>query len=415
MAKKVKKVYPSYFEEFKCIGGECSDSCCIGWNIDIDKITFRKYFKVQDQEMKKMFQKNVQNNERCSSEDVDYGIVKLKKDKRCPFLDEKNYCVIHSNLGEDYLSNVCTCFPRVTNKIDETYEMSLDVACPEAARLILLREEGINFIGKEEPLGKHIISAQIDTKLKAVQKTPLKYFKEVRDFCINIIQNREFNLNERLYILGDFISNIEDVIDKNLNDIPKLINSYDMRRAAKEFINDDINSLLGNDNMNYIIQMDFFKKMLKILKVDKEVDSIRFKEYTKEMINGYTYEGLENLSGNSAKYIKAFEDYNEGDFNKYSYILENYLVNFIYNNMFPFNEVMSLFDSYMMLLIRFSFIRFYLVGMNLDNKDDNRENMVEFIQVFSKTIEHHKSYLIDSLHYIKRNDYDNMEFAKTLL
>lgn len=77
MAKKVKKVYPSYFEEFKCIGGECSDSCCIGWNIDIDKITFRKYFKVQDQEMKKMFQKNIQNNERCSSEEVDYGIVRL--------------------------------------------------------------------------------------------------------------------------------------------------------------------------------------------------------------------------------------------------------------------------------------------------------------------------------------------------
>ena len=218
MAKRIKKVYPSYFEEFKCIGGSCSDSCCIGWNIDIDKITFKKYFKVQDQEMKKMFQKNVQNNERCISDDVDYGVVKLKKDKRCPFLDEENYCVIHSNLGEDYLSNVCTCFPRVTNKIDETYEMSLDVACPEAARLILIREEGINFISKEESLGKHIISAQIDTKLKAVQRTPLKYFKEVRDFCIDIIQNREFNLNERLYILGDFISKIEDVIDKDLND-----------------------------------------------------------------------------------------------------------------------------------------------------------------------------------------------------
>lgn len=415
MAKKIKKVYPSYFEAFKCIGGECSDSCCIGWNIDIDKITFRKYFKVQDQEMKKMFQKNIQNNERCSSEDVDYGIVKLKKDKRCPFLDEKNYCVIHSKLGEDYLSNVCTCFPRVTNKIDETYEMSLDVACPEAARLILLREEGINFIGKEEALGKHIISAQIDTKLKAVQKTPLKYFKEVRDFCINIIQNREFNLNERLYILGNFISNIEDVIDKDLNDISKFINSYNMRRAAKEFNNDDINSLLGNDNMNYIIQMNFFMKMLKILKVDKEVESITFKNYTSDMLNGFKIENEESISKNSEFYMKAFEEYNESFINKYSYIFENYIVNFIFNNTFPFNEVMSLFDSYMMLLIRVSFIRFYLVGMNLNNKDDNRENIVEFIQVFSKTIEHHKSYLIDSLHYIKRNDYDNMEFAKTLL
>ena len=42
------------------------------------------------------------NNERCSSDDVDYGIVKLRKDKRCPFLDKENYCVIHSNLGGIY-------------------------------------------------------------------------------------------------------------------------------------------------------------------------------------------------------------------------------------------------------------------------------------------------------------------------
>ena len=188
MAKKINKRYPVYFEEFKCIGGKCEDSCCIGWNIDIDKVTFKRYFKVQDPEMKRMFQKNIQNNERYSSEDIDYGIVKLKKEKRCPFLDEENYCVIHSKLGEDYLSNVCTCFPRVTNKIDETYEMSLDVACPEAARLILLKEEGIKFINKEEELGKHIISAQINTNLKEVKNTPLKYFKEIRDFSIKIIQ-----------------------------------------------------------------------------------------------------------------------------------------------------------------------------------------------------------------------------------
>ncbi|WP_195986436.1 flagellin lysine-N-methylase [Clostridium sp. D53t1_180928_C8] len=415
MAKKIKKVYPSYFEEFKCIGGSCSDSCCIGWNIDIDKITFKKYFKVQDQEMKKMFQKNVQNNERCISDDVDYGVVKLKKDKRCPFLDEENYCLIHSNLGEEYLSNVCTCFPRITNKIDETYEMSLDVACPEAARLILIREEGINFISKEECLGKHIISAQIDTKLKVVQRTPLKYFNEVRDFCINIIQNREFNLNERLYILGDFISKIEDVIDKDLNDITKFIKAYNMRRAAKNFINDDINSLLGNSNMNYIIQMNFFIKMLKILNVDKEVESYTFKKYTADILKGFNIENEKNISENSEFYIKAFEGYNESSMSKYSYIFENYIVNFIYNNTFPFNEVMSFFDSYIMLLVRVSFIKFYLVGLYLNDSNESPEKLAEFIQVFSKTIEHHRSYLIDSLAYIKRNEFDNMEFVKTLL
>ena len=352
MVKNIKKIYPRYFEEFKCIGGKCEDSCCIGWNIDIDKITFKKYFKVKDPEMKRMFQKNVQNNERCSSEDIDYGIVKLKKDKRCPFLDEENYCVIHSNLGEDYLSNVCTCFPRVTNKIDDTYEMSLDVACPEAARLILLNKEGIKFVSKEESIGKHIISAQIDSKIKEVQNSPLRYFREIRDFCIDIIQNRDFKLNERLYILGDFINKLEDKFNSNLGDIAKFISTYDIKRAAKEYSSDDINSLLGNDNMNYIIQMNFFIKMLK---------------------------------------------------------------NFIYNNMFPFNEVLTPFDSYIMLLMRVAFIKFYLVGLYLNGEDNNKEKIVGFIQVFSKTIEHHKVFLIDALAYIKRNEFNNMEFAKNLL
>ncbi|WP_297712518.1 flagellin lysine-N-methylase [Clostridium sp.] len=414
MTKKINKRYPMYFEDFKCIGGKCEDSCCIGWNIDIDKVTFKRYFKVQDPEMRRMFQKNVQNNERCSSEDIDYGIVKLKRDKRCPFLDEENYCVIHSNLGEDYLSNVCTCFPRVINKIDEIYEISLDVACPEAARLILLKEEGIKFVNKEEELGKHIISAQINTNLKEVKNTPLKYFKEIRDFCIKIIQDRRFTISERLYSLGHFVEQLEEEVENN-NDIIKFIESYDVGLFAKAYSNDDLNLLLGNSNMNYIIQIDLFKKMLKILRVDKDVESFRFKEYTSRMLNGYGFCEEENIQYKSEFYIKAFEEYNEKYFDKYSYILENYLVNFIYNNMFPFNEVLSFFDSYMMLIIRFSFIRFYLVGLYLYNKEERDKNMVELIQVFSKTIEHHKSYLIDSLHYIKRKEFDNMEFAKTIL
>ena len=74
MEKLIRKKYPKYLKEFKCIGGECEDSCCIGWDIDIDKITFRQYYKVKDQEMKKMFQKNVHNNEYCQAPDVDYSI-----------------------------------------------------------------------------------------------------------------------------------------------------------------------------------------------------------------------------------------------------------------------------------------------------------------------------------------------------
>lgn len=406
MGTNIKKRYPTYLKEFKCIGGACEDSCCIGWNIDIDKITFRQYYKVKDEKMKKMFQKNVHNNEYKTSDDVDYGQVKLKKDKRCPFLDEKNYCIIQSNLGEEYLSNVCTSFPRILNKIDGFYEMSLDVSCPEAARILLLREDGIKFSESEETLGKHIISSEVNTKDKIFNNSPVKYFKEIRDLSIKIIQNRKFDINERLYILGEFISSLEEEISYNFKGVKEFIENYNINKMRDYY---------GKDNMSYIISLDFFKKVMKFFKNFREVDSPLFKEHTEDIIKAFKLNEDDNLSKYSKKYIKAFEDYNKEFLYKNSYIFENYIVNFIYNYMFPFSENDSIFDGYIMLLMRYSLIRFYLVGMYLKNKTASKEEIVKFIQLFSKGLGHHKNYLTDMLKYIKEKEFDNLEFCKNHL
>lgn len=86
MDNKVMMIIPSYVNMFKCIGGECEDNCCIGWDIDIDKLTFRKLHKVQEEPFKKMFQKSININNECTNEALDYGRIKLNKEKRCPFL-----------------------------------------------------------------------------------------------------------------------------------------------------------------------------------------------------------------------------------------------------------------------------------------------------------------------------------------
>ncbi|MBZ9622121.1 flagellin lysine-N-methylase [Clostridium sp. FP2] len=406
MRENVKMRYPRYLKEFKCIGGKCTDSCCIGWDIDIDEVTFRQYYKVQDKEMKLMLQKNVHINDYYLSPDIDYAKIKLKSGKRCAFLDEENYCIIHSKIGEKYLSSVCTSFPRITNKVDRYYEISLDVACPEAARILLLKEEGIEFTESEGPLEKHILSSDIETTSTEYNNSPLKYFKEIRDLSIKIIQNREFNLSERLYILGDFVNTLEKELKNKYNDVPRFIKQYNMN---------SVNDSYEKNQSSYIMQMDFFKKMMSFLNVSKEVESPSFKEYTKQIISGFKFDEEEDISKYSELYIKTFEYYTENFINNNSYIFENYLVNFMYNYMFPFNESESIFDGYILLLVRYSFIRFYLVGKYLCTKQDNKEDMVEFIQSFSKTIEHHTTYLVDSLNYIKENKLDNMEFAKKLL
>ncbi len=40
--------------------------------------------------------------------------------------------------------------------------MSLAVACPEAARILLLKKNGIEFSESDENLGKHIISSEVN-------------------------------------------------------------------------------------------------------------------------------------------------------------------------------------------------------------------------------------------------------------
>ena len=34
---------PDYFSEFSCIAGDCKDSCCLGWEIDIDEDSYEYY------------------------------------------------------------------------------------------------------------------------------------------------------------------------------------------------------------------------------------------------------------------------------------------------------------------------------------------------------------------------------------
>ncbi|HBJ2620964.1 TPA: flagellin lysine-N-methylase [Clostridium botulinum] len=403
MKKSVKIIYPSYIDKFQCIGGKCEDNCCIGWDIDIDKETFKRYHKVKDETMKKMFQKNVHNNKFCTNENLDYGRIKLNKAKRCPFLDDENYCLIQGKFGEDYLSSVCTQFPRVLNKVDDHYEICLDSACPEAARIILSSKEKIDFKESEKSLGKYTMSGVLDTRLSEFKNTPIKYFKEIRDFSIKIIQNRKLNISSRLYVLGDFLNKLEDL---EIHKIKEFINKYDIEVESKNY---------KRERMNYALQVSFFKNVVDSLDIVNEIDSDKFKNYTKELLKGYNIKDNNSVIENADEYINAFERYAETYIENNSYIFENYFVNFIYNNLFPFSESDYMFEGYIMLLFRYSLMRFYLVGKYIYNEKDSKEDMIEFIQVFIKAVEHDKNYRSEILEYIKENSFDNMEFAKMIL
>ena len=38
-----KLIRPTYAESFRCIGADCEDTCCQGWSVPIDQVTYEKY------------------------------------------------------------------------------------------------------------------------------------------------------------------------------------------------------------------------------------------------------------------------------------------------------------------------------------------------------------------------------------
>lgn len=123
---------PGYCEKFRCIADKCRDSCCIGWEIDIDRGT-AAYYESVGGEFGEILRENIAD-----------GCFVLDKDERCPFLNERGLCDIIIRLGEDKLCQICSDHPRYFEWFGSVKEGGIGLCCEEAARLILSEEHTLS-------------------------------------------------------------------------------------------------------------------------------------------------------------------------------------------------------------------------------------------------------------------------------
>lgn len=128
---------PDFYDQFKCIASRCSDTCCVGWEIDIDEATQEVYRKVAG-----AFGERLRTN-------IEDGHFKMLPHDRCPFLDKDNLCEVYQNLGEDALCDICTEHPRFVEVYGDIMERGLGLCCEEAARLLLAGEGPLAFTSEE--------------------------------------------------------------------------------------------------------------------------------------------------------------------------------------------------------------------------------------------------------------------------
>ena len=171
--------YPSYMDSFNCKADKCSDNCCIGWEIDIDEDSFKKYQSVTGKignELKKF----------VSGDGIPHFI--LDAHERCPFLNRDNLCSIYIELGENYLCNICRDHPRFFEWYGDIKEAGIGLCCEEAAKVILSADSPFRICDITIP----------DEDSRQCSNNSYNYFYNIRENLLSHLSNSTLTLKQRL-------------------------------------------------------------------------------------------------------------------------------------------------------------------------------------------------------------------------
>ena len=134
---------PTYFDTFRCIAGDCPDSCCKEWDVQVDDEAAAFYRGLPGP---------LGDRLRQVLKDEDGETVMTIIDRRCPMWRDDGLCEIQAQHGHDALCKTCREFPRLTHDYGDFIEYGLELSCPEAARIIL--SSPAEFITEERPGGE---------------------------------------------------------------------------------------------------------------------------------------------------------------------------------------------------------------------------------------------------------------------
>ncbi len=325
----IKVFVPTYFDKFRCIADKCPDTCCVGWEVDIDPETKEKYSSVSGELGDKIKKHLIRDETGCD-------IFTLCEGDRCPFLNNCNLCEIQLCEGEDALSKTCTLFPRFFDDFGKIREMGLGFGCPEAARIMLADDgnfsltfydectdtvEDVNeeFLGELIDLRAEIFTVLEDEDLNFRKKTETvldlaKDFQknldgelfedtlQYRDFddCITVLENMEYINEER----KAFLSNLKNkkLSKKSLNlyciDFEKLMKYYIFRYLLKAVYDYDVLTkvkygvfacIVISRIYSFLEYPDFDTRVKVMYSYSKEVE---YSDLNMELLDGMLYDNF---------------------------------------------------------------------------------------------------------------------------
>lgn len=366
--KKYLYFQPEYFIKFICDGVNCKSNCCKrGWQISIDKATYEKYSRFDFQEIIghiKLYRQS------------DTYLLVLNEKNACPFLNEKNLCGIQLKYGENFLSTICRNYPRVIFNFGEFFEQSLNLSCPIAAEIILFEREPLRFeLFQEENSSYKPNSLTIPEKFIA-------HLFEIQTAQISILQERTLSIDQRLIVLGFFLDKLEEISALGLDEdaLRKVISAYE----SKKFLAEQVPHILASVSFD---AKKFIRLMIKLFNglyggtniefINRASDAFAIKPDESNRVS------VSKIAANYQSLANARRIFLE----KYSTMLENYLVNELFMNCYPWRFTESISTNFVMFITTYKILEFLLFASTLKNFD-SKDDLLNIVVWFSEQTDH---------------------------
>ncbi len=220
----MKQTVWNAFQQFRCIAEKCPDSCCQGWEVDIDEKTAECY-RNMDGALGDRLRQVLKTEAGSTSMMLEKG--------RCPMWRQDGLCQIQVQMGHGALCQVCRDYPRLYMDYGNFAEWGLELSCPEAARLLFadMSVTQAESPGDGEP---------------EYDKVTMAALKAARQEVLEALEDREFTVPELLRGLLLYAHQTQDCIDGGGDLIPR-----PWKPAA----------ITGDEPGDISLLLDFFKEL----------------------------------------------------------------------------------------------------------------------------------------------------------
>ena len=395
MKKKFLYFQPCYVDKFKCDGSKCDARCCKGWAVSIDEKTRKQYSRIKPKAAADEILSHITFNDQRK----EYLVTMRGDNKFCPFLTEDNLCRLQRTYGEKFLSVTCSSFPRRTLNFGNFFERSLVLTCPVAAQMILFNEKPMEFEFVEVPEKVHSNGGKIEIAPVYTGKGFAEHMLEIQIAMISILQERTLTIDQRLIVLGFFLDRLDELfatkkvtleqLAEILDALKKLIAAYE----SKDFLSEQVPLMLASvtfDAKKFVgLMLELLESLYGGVNLGDDRTLLDSLVTTLEVVPDA--QGQVSSADIVAKY-KRLADKRKDFLSRRSTVLENYLVNELFLNCYPWRHEESVAKNFGVFVASYKLFELLIFAAEQQGFADDKD-LIKFTHWFLSSADHNEVFV----------------------